>query len=1087
MKNLKKLLAVIVTVCVLATMTVPAFAAASDAEICEALDILRGDGAGVTDTYLAKGTERYQAAILYLRLIGKEDEAIAFTGEENFDDADLIYAGGQRILAYLKANPDLGWTGVGGNKFEPTNPASAQMIYKVLLEALGYKQDEDFEWAETLDFAAEKGLSAIADVAELTNADVATALVEGLKAKVKDSDKTLAQKLIEKGIIDQAAAIEAGLVSAVPVIVSVKATAVDTLEVTFSQAVDTEDITLAVTRNGVAVPGTVAWNADKTVATITTTSKMINGTHTVTASSKADASYTSTGSVEIKSQYVEKIKILNDVALTGPKIVIEDNQQVTKENMQAFIYYDVLDQYGQSMRSTTNITWSFSAKKVGEDRSTGKIVLERSDGNAFTYGEQIYISGVDTKTGESVTKTVTVGQKQALNSIELAGFLKKGTTEILKGLPSGFKADTYYMLYTVKDQNGNPFDVVEPIKNNQVTIIADNMLLINKFGPEEKQLSINGKEYNAVIVQPGINVDKGGEVNITAIANNTGNKVVINTVIGANQILTTFNMSLPAGILADGETIEIPFEAYDQNGDKITNFTTLARNEQFNALTFNASQGNLKLSEKDDGTAKLEYIDTDGTSWTSSTATDGIDRVVSLTSIVVGGNNSTLMLNIQDKARPEGIKSVNIPSVVVERGTFDIEISDIIFVDQYGREMKKGDAAAFFEASKNGFTGHGNPEFNDYKFVVRATYKGKDDIFSVTSGSSITVNNNDTFEITADGKKTFTANADTTETAKSGMAFQFDIVKYKKADNLEKAVAVSTNKTYPITVVDITAVKGFTIKDIAKVYVETAKSGDETGDTGVVGLTPASIGITVGGVEVPDTHKRSVEVTGTYNGVSVSIPSEYLEVTASKLPVDGTEIEIKGTTISALKWSDLYDATTARYIRKDASDTIKVTILDLDKGANVIDSTSKTVALSDAEPKATTIEGKASFTVTPKEAVIDVDMIELYSGGYKVKDQYGVDFTTATKTYRVTNIAENADAYAANSFKVAGNDSNDMSISGAERGDKFTLVIKADNAELTVEVTVGADVQSNIEDATNNYLDKLINEVLEDLRKAGLN
>ncbi|HOL91617.1 MAG TPA: hypothetical protein PK215_05020, partial [Clostridiales bacterium] len=426
----------------------------------------------------------------------------------------------------------------------------------------------------------------------------------------------------------------------------------------------------------------------------------------------------------------------------------------------------------------------------------------------------------------------TVGQKQALNSIELAGFLKKGTTEILKTLPAGFKPGTYYMLYTIKDQNGNPFDVVEPIKNNQVTIIADNMLLINKFGPEEKQLIINGKAYNAVIVQPGINVDKGGEVNITAIANNTGNKVVINTVIGANQILTTFNMSLPAGILADGETIEIPFEAYDQNGDKITNFVTLARNEQFNKLTFNASQGKLKLSEKDDGTAKLEYIDTGGILWTDSTATDGIDRVVSLTSIVVGGNNSTLMLNIQDKARPEGIKSVNIPSVVVERGTFDIEISGITFVDQYGREMKKEDAEAFFkESNETGFTGHGNPEFNGYKFVVRATYKGDDGIFSVnntsgaavnnTSGAAHHINNNATFEILPTAKKTFKAEADTTPRAKSGMAFQFDIVKYKTADGFGKAVAVSTNKTYPITVVDINAVKGFTIKDIAKVYVET--------------------------------------------------------------------------------------------------------------------------------------------------------------------------------------------------------------------------------------------------------------------------
>ncbi|MGB4647985.1 MAG: Ig-like domain-containing protein, partial [Acetivibrionales bacterium] len=272
MKNLKKLLAVIVTVCVLATMTVPAFAAASDAEICEALDILRGDGAGVTDTYLAKGTERYQAAILYLRLIGKEDEAIAFTGEENFDDADLIYAGGQRILAYLKAYPDLGWTGVGGNKFEPTNPASAQMIYKVLLEALGYKQDVDFTWAETLDFAAEKGLSEIADVAELTNADVATALVEGLKAKVKDSDATLAEKLVADGIIDEEAAAELGLVELAPATLEVVSVSADNLKevvVVFNQPVDGD----TVNKDNIKIDGqdadSVELKDDKVTAVIT--------------------------------------------------------------------------------------------------------------------------------------------------------------------------------------------------------------------------------------------------------------------------------------------------------------------------------------------------------------------------------------------------------------------------------------------------------------------------------------------------------------------------------------------------------------------------------------------------------------------------------------------------------------------------------------------------------------------------------------------------------------------------------------------------------------------------------------------------
>ena len=271
MKNLKKLLAVIVAVCVLATMTVPAFAAASYAEICEALGILQGDGAGVTDTYLEKGTERYQAAILYLRLIGKEEEAKAFTGEDNFDDADLIYAGGQRILAYLKANPELGWTGVGGNKFEPTKPASAQMIYKVLLEALGYKQDVDFTWGETLDFAASVGLTEIADVTELTNADVAIALVEGLKAKVKDSDKTLAEKLVEDGIIDEAVAAEYGLVEVAPATFEVVSASADNLKevvVVFNRAVDGD----TVNADNIKVDGktgSVSLNDDKVTAVIT--------------------------------------------------------------------------------------------------------------------------------------------------------------------------------------------------------------------------------------------------------------------------------------------------------------------------------------------------------------------------------------------------------------------------------------------------------------------------------------------------------------------------------------------------------------------------------------------------------------------------------------------------------------------------------------------------------------------------------------------------------------------------------------------------------------------------------------------------
>src|SRR5690554_3618247 len=104
MKNLKKLLAVIVTIAMIASLTVPVLAdeepELTDADVCEILGILKGSGEGVTEEYLGETSERYQAAIMTLRLAGLEEEAEDYTGEDNFDDADEIWAEGQNMLAY---------------------------------------------------------------------------------------------------------------------------------------------------------------------------------------------------------------------------------------------------------------------------------------------------------------------------------------------------------------------------------------------------------------------------------------------------------------------------------------------------------------------------------------------------------------------------------------------------------------------------------------------------------------------------------------------------------------------------------------------------------------------------------------------------------------------------------------------------------------------------------------------------------------------------------------------------------------------------------------------------------------------------
>lgn len=204
----------------------------SQTEICEILGILKGEGKGLTDEYLLKETERLQAVILTLRLAGNsyEEVALEYEGEDNFTDADVIlWTEGRNILAYIKSNPQFGWRGNIDGSFNPQGKITAQMLYKVLLEALGYQQDYgeggDFQWAEVMDFAFSVGLWDLMGLEELINADVAIGIAEALQLNVKGHDITLLDKLVSDGSIDINKAIATGLYGGIttePEIVSLK-------------------------------------------------------------------------------------------------------------------------------------------------------------------------------------------------------------------------------------------------------------------------------------------------------------------------------------------------------------------------------------------------------------------------------------------------------------------------------------------------------------------------------------------------------------------------------------------------------------------------------------------------------------------------------------------------------------------------------------------------------------------------------------------------------------------------------------------------------------------------------------------------
>jgi hypothetical protein len=225
MNNLKKMFAVVLTVAMIVTMFVtPAMAAGTDdvsvnAQTLESLKIVVGSGDGVTAEYLSTVPTREQAALLLLRLKGLEADAKAFTGTDNFTDVEIAssqWSTWGNILAYLKAHPEVGFQGIGGNEFGVGQPMDAKAYTKVLLVGLGYEYGVDFTWDTVFSTAAEVGLVSTFDMTSFTMNGLCDATVEALATKKKGEEITLASALAEAGAIDAETAEELGVITPAP-------------------------------------------------------------------------------------------------------------------------------------------------------------------------------------------------------------------------------------------------------------------------------------------------------------------------------------------------------------------------------------------------------------------------------------------------------------------------------------------------------------------------------------------------------------------------------------------------------------------------------------------------------------------------------------------------------------------------------------------------------------------------------------------------------------------------------------------------------------------------------------------------------
>lgn len=150
---------------------------------------------------LDRAATRVEGVVMLVRLLGEEDAALSYTGSHPFRD---VPAWAERYVAYAYHQ---GYTkGVSGDEFAPGMEIDAAQYLTFLLRALGYDDSAgDFLWSESGEKAVEVGLITASEnhaFARYFYRDhVAYTSYHALNIALKDSGMTLAQKLIESGVI----------------------------------------------------------------------------------------------------------------------------------------------------------------------------------------------------------------------------------------------------------------------------------------------------------------------------------------------------------------------------------------------------------------------------------------------------------------------------------------------------------------------------------------------------------------------------------------------------------------------------------------------------------------------------------------------------------------------------------------------------------------------------------------------------------------------------------------------------------------------------------------------------------------------
>ena len=167
------------------------------------LNLFRGTLTGYGEGYdLEQVPTRLQALIMFIRVLGEEDAALAWTGVTPFTDI----AKGSDAEKYVGYAYERGYTnGFSATEFRPGAAVNAYQYTEFILRAMGYSSADNTNLADTLTRARAAGVLTEGEAAALQTgrflrADLVYISYYALEASMPDGAQILAQVLMGKGV-----------------------------------------------------------------------------------------------------------------------------------------------------------------------------------------------------------------------------------------------------------------------------------------------------------------------------------------------------------------------------------------------------------------------------------------------------------------------------------------------------------------------------------------------------------------------------------------------------------------------------------------------------------------------------------------------------------------------------------------------------------------------------------------------------------------------------------------------------------------------------------------------------------------------